>query len=256
VATLYFPLAQISPSITADWASFPMTLVVRSSSQPAGVVSAVTGAVHEVDPEIPIVDVLTMEDLISNSLSQQHMTMLLLAAFAGLARLGNVPESGRAFARAVFGAAFVYAFMETLSDAIRLIHRMVGIEVSPIQDAPILARSLGEFWSERWNRPVSVWLRETAFLPLARLRYPTLGLVAAFCLSAGIHAYFYAVPLGGQAALMVAAFFVVQAVMIVAEKRLRVRAWPAPAARAWTLILLLACSPLFVEPILRGAGLR
>ena len=85
VATLYFPLAQISPSITADWASFPMTLVVRSSSQPAGVVSAVTGAVHEVDPEIPIVDVLTMEDLISNSLSQQHMTMLLLAAFAGLA---------------------------------------------------------------------------------------------------------------------------------------------------------------------------
>ena len=85
VATLYFPLAQISPSITADWASFPMTLVVRSSSQPAGVVSAVTGAVHQVDPEIPIVDVLTMEDLISNSLSQQHMTMLLLAAFAGLA---------------------------------------------------------------------------------------------------------------------------------------------------------------------------
>jgi len=59
--------------------------VVRSSSQPAGVVSAVTGAVHQVDPEIPIVDVLTMEDLISNSLSQQHMTMLLLAAFAGLA---------------------------------------------------------------------------------------------------------------------------------------------------------------------------
>jgi hypothetical protein len=181
---------------------------------------------------------------------------VLGAAFAGLARLGSVPESGRAFARAVFGAAFVYAFMETLSDAIRLIHRMVGIEVSPIQDAPILARSLGEFWSERWNRPVSVWLRETAFLPLARLRYPTLGLVAAFCLSAGIHAYFYAVPLGGQAALMVAAFFVVQAVMIVAEKRLRVRAWPAPAARAWTLILLLACSPLFVEPILSGAGLR
>ncbi len=85
VATLYFPLAQISPSITADWASFPMTLVVRSSSQPAGLVSAVAGAVHQVDPEIPIVDVLTMEDLISNSLSQQHMTMLLLAAFAGLA---------------------------------------------------------------------------------------------------------------------------------------------------------------------------
>src|SRR5207237_4190891 len=85
VVTLYFPLAQISASITADWASFPMTLVVRSSSQPAGLVSAVAGAVHQVDPEIPIVDVLTMEDLISNSLSQQHMTMLLLAAFAGLA---------------------------------------------------------------------------------------------------------------------------------------------------------------------------
>jgi putative ABC transport system permease protein len=85
VATLYFPLAQISASITADWASFPMILVVRSSSQPAGLVSAVTSAVHQIDPEIPIVHVLTMEDLISNSLSQQHMTMMLLAAFAGLA---------------------------------------------------------------------------------------------------------------------------------------------------------------------------
>jgi ABC-type antimicrobial peptide transport system permease subunit len=45
----------------------------------------VTSAVHEVDPETPVTEVMTMNELISNSLSPQRSNMLLLAAFAGLA---------------------------------------------------------------------------------------------------------------------------------------------------------------------------
>jgi ABC-type antimicrobial peptide transport system permease subunit len=41
--------------------------------------------VHEVDPETPVTEVMTMNELISNSLSPQRSNMLLLAAFAGLA---------------------------------------------------------------------------------------------------------------------------------------------------------------------------
>jgi predicted permease len=86
-ATLYSPLDQISVPSTGEWHSFPMTLVVRSSSGSSGVVAAVSNAVHEVDPEIPLRDVFSMDDLVANSVSQQRFNMLLLGAFAGLALL-------------------------------------------------------------------------------------------------------------------------------------------------------------------------
>ncbi len=86
-ATLYFPLDQVSVPSTGGWSSFPMTLVVRSASRSTGLVSAVSNAVHDVDREMPLRDILTMDDLVANSLSQQRFNMLLLGAFAGLALL-------------------------------------------------------------------------------------------------------------------------------------------------------------------------
>ena len=50
-------------------------------------VSAVTSAVHDVDGTMPVRDVLTMDDVVTNSLSQSRFNMLLLGAFAGLALL-------------------------------------------------------------------------------------------------------------------------------------------------------------------------
>jgi predicted permease len=84
---LYMPLDQASTPATGGWNSFPMTLVVRSTTNPTGIVSAVANAVHEVDREIPVRDILTMDDLVTNSMSQQRFNMLLLGAFAGLAML-------------------------------------------------------------------------------------------------------------------------------------------------------------------------
>jgi predicted permease len=86
-ATLYFPLDQVSAPSNGGWSSFPMTLVVRSAGSSTGMVSAVSNAVHQVDPEIPLRDILAMDDLVTNSLSQQRFNMLLLGAFAGLALL-------------------------------------------------------------------------------------------------------------------------------------------------------------------------
>ena len=86
-AALYFPLDQISASSNGGWTSFPMTLVVRSASGSAGMVSPVANAVHDVDPAMPLRDILTMDDLVANSVSQQRFNMLLLGAFAGLALL-------------------------------------------------------------------------------------------------------------------------------------------------------------------------
>jgi putative ABC transport system permease protein len=85
VATVYWPLDQISAPPSEAWRSFGMSLAVRTSADPMSIVSAVTSAVHQVDPEAPVVDVNTMEALISASLSPQRFNMLLLGAFAGLA---------------------------------------------------------------------------------------------------------------------------------------------------------------------------
>jgi putative ABC transport system permease protein len=84
---LYMPLGQASTPARGGWNSFPMTLVIRSATNPTGIASAVANAVHEVDPEIPVREISTMDDLVTNSMSQQRFNMLLLGAFAGLALL-------------------------------------------------------------------------------------------------------------------------------------------------------------------------
>jgi putative ABC transport system permease protein len=86
-ATLYFPLDQVTVPTNGGWTSFPMTLVVRSHSGSGDLASAVSNAVHEVNRDVPLVDISTMDDLVANSLSQPRFNMLLLGAFAGLALL-------------------------------------------------------------------------------------------------------------------------------------------------------------------------
>ncbi|MDP9337844.1 MAG: ABC transporter permease [Acidobacteriota bacterium] len=86
-ATVYMPFSQLSASSLADWHSFPMQMAVRTSSPPNNMVSAVSSAVHAIDSDQPVTDVMSMDDLIATSLSQRRFSMLLLAAFAGLALL-------------------------------------------------------------------------------------------------------------------------------------------------------------------------
>ena len=81
------PLIQISVPSNGGWSSFPMTLVVHSASGSAGMGSAVSNVVHDVDPEMPIRDIQSMDVMVSNSLSPQRFNMLLMGAFAGLALL-------------------------------------------------------------------------------------------------------------------------------------------------------------------------
>jgi predicted permease len=87
VATLYLPLGQLSTPLLGAWTSFPMSLVVRTNSNPSSLTSAVTSAVHQVDSELPLLQIRTMQDVVGESLAQQRFNMQLLAVFAGLALL-------------------------------------------------------------------------------------------------------------------------------------------------------------------------
>jgi putative ABC transport system permease protein len=85
--TLYLPLAQMSAARGETWQSFGMKLAVRTNATPRSVVPAITGAVREIDAEVPLLNIRTMDDSVSASLSPARFTMLLLGAFAGLALL-------------------------------------------------------------------------------------------------------------------------------------------------------------------------
>jgi putative ABC transport system permease protein len=65
-----------------------MTLVVRAdSADPASLTTALRSAVQQVDGDVPLADVRTMEQVIAASVAQRRFNMLLLGAFASLALL-------------------------------------------------------------------------------------------------------------------------------------------------------------------------
>jgi predicted permease len=61
------------------------TLVVRTVTDPAGFTRAMIGAVRAVDPEQPVLNIETMEQIVERSLGQRPLAMRLLAIFAALA---------------------------------------------------------------------------------------------------------------------------------------------------------------------------
>jgi putative ABC transport system permease protein len=87
VDTIYMAANQLGPATGQAWDSFGLSLAVRTKSDPHTAANAITGTIHEVGPDIPVTDLLSMDDVIAQSMSPQRFNMLLLAAFAGLALL-------------------------------------------------------------------------------------------------------------------------------------------------------------------------
>lgn len=65
----------------------PVSIAVRTASDPAALASAVRRKVLEVDNAQPVYAIQTMTEVVSNNLAQKRFAMLLLGLFAGLALL-------------------------------------------------------------------------------------------------------------------------------------------------------------------------
>jgi hypothetical protein len=78
-----------------------------------------------------------------------------------------------------------------------------------------------------------------------------MGFVAAFCASAVFHAYFTLVAVGWTMAGAMTIFFLIQGMFVLCELRMGVARWQPALAHAWTVVAVLGCSPLFIEPLLR-----
>ena len=64
-----------------------MSLIVRSTTDPASLVPAIRGKVLALDSELPLQRVTTLDRVIANSIRQQRFTSIVLSVFAGVALL-------------------------------------------------------------------------------------------------------------------------------------------------------------------------
>ena len=150
------------------------------------------------------------------------------------------------------GGIMILAFAEMATACHNFLTALMGLTAPSLLQSPYLSTSVTEFWTKRWNPAVSVLVfRKYFFAPLAQ-RGAVYALFAAFFASAIGHVLLPYMATGRWGiSLMCGAFFLVQPLFIVAERRMKVRQWRPAAGRAWTLACLTIASPLFVEPALQ-----
>jgi predicted permease len=81
-ATAYYSMHQFGTRSTA--------VVVRSALEPTALAGMLRGAVRDLDPELPIYDLQTMEERVSNSLSTHHLATAAIGGFAALSLILSV----------------------------------------------------------------------------------------------------------------------------------------------------------------------
>jgi hypothetical protein len=177
-------------------------------------------------------------------------TMVFAGALAGVKIISAVGVWQ--LARWLAGGIMILAFAEMLTAGHHFLTARLGLIAPAVMQSPFLSTSIGEFWTKRWNVVTSALLfRPLFFAPFAR-RGIVLALFIAFLASAVVHTLLAFMAMGRwNISFACGAFFLVQPLLILIERRLNVRRWPTAAARAWTLAALTVTSPLFVEPVLQ-----
>ena len=197
---------------------------------------------------------------LSGVLAWRKIWMVLLnlfiasSAFLTLLQTRHPNSTGSSLLRLAAGVALLYASAALIFELSALGFQMAGYSLPLMHRSPIAARSVSEFWGQRWNRIVSAWLRAFIFRPVARRRHAGVAVVCSFLVSGVFHGWPMLVALGTAAALSTVVFFTIQAVFVLVENRLRIHTWPHALARAWTLAVLLVSSPLLIDPGLRLFG--
>jgi len=174
----------------------------------------------------------------------------------------NQERWGDAAAWVGIGAILLFVHLG-YSDLLTWLARRRGYPVKPLFDRPWKSKSLAEFWSRRWN-VAFVEMDRILFLPLLRTWLDRrVSSFSVFLISGLLHEMAISYPAGSGFGLPMV-YFAIHAVAVYAERAvLKVRVWPAAAARTWTLAVVLLPLPLLfhegfratlVLPLLRAIG--
>jgi putative ABC transport system permease protein len=85
IPSLYWPQAQVGNSAMRAWEAFGMSLVVRTSIAPQKLAPALTAAVSQVNSNIPVDEVMPLDEFVDSTLTQHSFNMQLLTIFGALA---------------------------------------------------------------------------------------------------------------------------------------------------------------------------
>jgi hypothetical protein len=177
-----------------------------------------------------------------------------VAAVFAVRAAGSLDGTSHYLLRWGAGIVLVLAIFEALTAAFRIGSAWLGYYAPRLSHYPLLARSVAEFWSARWNRVVGKVLRDRVFTPLAH-RGAGLAVWATFVASAAFHFYLVGIVLRAwRPALAAAAFFLLQPLLLSLERGLRIRRRSRFVRHAWTLGALVLLAPLFIEPVLQMLG--
>lgn len=167
----------------------------------------------------------------------------------------DLHEPPRLLLRWSAGLVAAVALTEAVYGLAALLVRGAGFSIDELHRRPLASRSVKEFWGERWNLTITRFFREHCVKPLARRRLTSLGIVASFLASALLHAYLVLVTVSLAWSLPMFLYFVLQGAFVFVERALHEERWRSSARRVWTFGVMIATSPLFIEPGLRAIGM-
>jgi alginate O-acetyltransferase complex protein AlgI len=123
--------------------------------------------------------------------------------------------------------------------------RFAGVPCAALFRAPLQARSLGEFWSRRWNLAFSEMTSIAVYRPLEKRVGRPLAVYPGFAVSGLLHEVAISVPVRAGFGLPLLYFLLHGALVLIegvlARRGLAPRGW---LGRAWTLFWLAAPLPI------------
>ena len=78
----YMPFEQVPDSLMGEVVGSDMSLIVRTTGEPAGLRSTVQSAVQSLDKDLPVYSFQTLDELVQTSLATQKFATMLLGGFA------------------------------------------------------------------------------------------------------------------------------------------------------------------------------
>jgi len=79
------PMVYVATAYAATWN--PMNLVIRTGPEPTAQVAALRSTLGAIDPNVPLYEIRTVDELLSDTLGSRRFTMFLLGSFAAAALL-------------------------------------------------------------------------------------------------------------------------------------------------------------------------
>jgi hypothetical protein len=184
----------------------------------------------------------------------------LVNLFTGLVLFGLALFSGAPWWAAAWIGMASFSFLVHFGafDLLAVAWRRAGVPVEELFVCPIAARSLADFWGNRWNRAFSAFARDLLFRPVVRTVGPAWATLFVFVFSGLVHELVISVPAGGGYGGPML-YFLIQGILVLLESsrvfRERLRRHPM-SARLWTAVAVLAPVPLlFHRPFLHNVVL-